>query len=186
MRLRFMSRNEFKIKEVKSILEASGVEIVAVDAAIDEIQTEDVEKLVKDKCIKAFQKVGRPLFVEHTGLYITALNGFPAGLTQVFWDTLKAERVAAIFGKMADTSVIAKTQIGFCDGKNVIQFEGAISGKISPEPRGNRDFQWDCVFVPDGYDKTFAELGDQKNSISMRRQALENFRAYLEGRVSAR
>ncbi|MBY5601742.1 non-canonical purine NTP pyrophosphatase [Rhizobium leguminosarum] len=186
MRLRFMSRNEFKIKEVKSILEASGVEIVAVDSAIDEIQTDDVEKLVKDKCIKAFQKVGRPLFVEHTGLYINALNGFPAGLTQVFWDTLQADRVATIFGQMADTAVTAKTRIGYCDGKNVMQFEGAISGKISPEPRGDRAFQWDCIFIPDGYAQTFAELGDKKNEMSMRKLALEGFRAYLEGNSNAR
>ncbi|NNG70494.1 non-canonical purine NTP pyrophosphatase [Rhizobium laguerreae] len=181
MRLRFMSRNEFKIQEVRSILEKSGVEIVPVDSKIEEIQTDDVEKLVKDKCIKAFQKIGRPLFVEHTGLYINALNGFPAGLTQVFWDTLEADRVSDIFGKMADTAVMAKTRIGYCDGKKVIQFEGRISGKIAPEPRGNRAFQWDCIFIPDGYGETFAELGDKKNQISMRKLALEEFGAYLGG-----
>ena len=46
--------------------------------------------------------------------------------------------------------------------------------------RGNRDFQWDCVFQPDTYDKTFAEMGEQKNTISMRKIALEKLRNYLE------
>jgi XTP/dITP diphosphohydrolase len=184
MRLRFISRNENKIQEVKSILEETGVEIVSVDATIEEIQTDDVEKLVKDKCIKAFQKIGRPLFVEHTGLYINALNGFPAGLTQVFWDTLEADRVANIFGRMPDSSVVAKTRIGYCDGKNVLQFEGVISGKIAPEPRGSRDFQWDCIFIPDGCGKTFAELGDKKNEISMRKLALQEFGTYLRGNTN--
>ena len=40
------------------------------------------------------------MFVEHTGLFIEALNGFPGGLTQLFWDTVGAERVAALFDRV--------------------------------------------------------------------------------------
>ena len=61
-------------------------------------------------------------------------------------------------------------------------FEGQIEGHIINPPRGNQDFQWDCVFEPMGYDKTFAELGDEKNKISMRRIALNEFKDYLEGK----
>jgi XTP/dITP diphosphohydrolase len=46
-------------------------------------------------------------------------------------------------------------------------------------PAGPRDFQWDCVFVPDGQTKTFAELGEQKNEMSMRRKALNEFAVFL-------
>lgn len=180
MKLRFLSGNPHKIQEVKLIFDQFNVDVAAVDYKIEEIQTENVENLVKDKCIKAFQKIGRPLFVEHTGLYISALNGFPAGLTQIFWDTLKADRVSELFGKMPDTSVIAKTRIGYCDGRKILQFEGSIEGNIAPTPEGNRDFQWDCVFIPKGYEKTFAQLGDKKNEISMRRKALEELGKYLK------
>ncbi len=90
MRIRFLSSNPFKISEVKAML--TPVEIVPVPLKIEEIQTTDVRALVRDKCIKAFQQVRHPLFVEHTGLRIGALNGFPDGLTQIFWDTIKADR----------------------------------------------------------------------------------------------
>jgi XTP/dITP diphosphohydrolase len=50
------------------------------------------------KAAKAFHKIGHPLFVEQTGLFIDKLNGFPGGLTQVFWDTLEADRVSELFG----------------------------------------------------------------------------------------
>lgn len=88
MRLRFLSNNKYKIAEVRSILGTIGVDVVPVGKKIEEIQTTDIEKLVRDKCVKAFRIIGRPLFVEHTGLFIEKMNQFPGGLTQIFWDTL--------------------------------------------------------------------------------------------------
>ena len=179
--LRFLSGNKFKIDEVRSIMSKINIEVISVDHKINEIQTIDVRDLVHDKCIKAFQKVSRPIFVEHTSLHISPLNGFPGGLTQVFWDTLKADKVAEIFGSMADPSVKATTRIAYCDGKKVHQFEGEVHGKISSVPRGSKDFQWDCIFIPDGEKSTFAEMGEKKNLISMRRRALVKFADFLKG-----
>lgn len=178
--LRFLSRNPFKIKEAKSILESVGVEVVPIEYKIDELQTTDTEKLVKDKALKAFSYTGRPLFVEHTGLYIEQLNGFPGGLTQVFWDTLQADRFSELFGNSNNTSVIAKTVVAFIDGKQYHIFIGEITGNISPEPRGCRDFQWDCVFIPNGSKETFAEMGNKKNSISMRKLALDELAKFIK------
>lgn len=72
------------------------------------------------------------------------------------------------------------TTIGYCNGKKIEIFQGHIRGNIVDKPRGDQSFQWDCVFQPEGYDKTFAELGDLKNEISMRRKALEEFKIFLE------
>lgn len=181
--LRFLSGNQFKINEVRTIMSKINIGVISVDHKINEIQTIDVVHLVHDKCIKAFQKVSRPIFVEHTSLHISPLNGFPGGLTQVFWDTLQAVKVAEIFGNMADPSVKATTRIAYCDGKKVHQFEGEVHGRISAEPRGSRDFQWDCIFIPDGEKLTFAEMGERKNDISMRRRALEKFSDFLMGEM---
>jgi XTP/dITP diphosphohydrolase len=59
-------------------------------------------------------------------------------------------------------------------------FNGEVIGKIASEPKGNRDFQWDCVFIPDGEEKTFSELGEKKNDISMRKIAFDAFNKHLE------
>ena len=179
MRLRFLSSNPNKVTEAKAILSPAGFELIAVEKKLDEIQSADVELLVRDKCIKAFRLIGRPVFVEHTGLYIEALNGFPGGLTQIFWDTLGAERVAALFGK-EDGLAIARTRIGYCDGRCVHQFEGEVSGKMARKPRGDTS-QWDGIFIPEGSNKTLAEMGQRKNEISMRRKALDQFAAFLTG-----
>lgn len=178
--VRFVSSNKHKVREAAAILEPAGVTVISSAIKIEELQTKETERLVRDKVMKAFKDLGRPLFVEHTGLYLEHLNGFPGGLTQIFWDTLGPDLFSELFGKLAPVkTAIARTIIGYCDGKRVHSFSGEIAGEIVPEPRGPRDFQWDCVFQPVGYSKTFAEMGDEKNKISMRRQALDKFAAHL-------
>ena len=154
--------------------------VEAIKIKIDEIQSENAEKIVRDKVLKAFKAIKRPVFVEHTGLYIEDFGNLPGGLTQIVWDSLQADKFCDYFGTRKNTKAKAKTIIGYCDGKKIFSFEGSISGNISNKPIGDRAFQWDCVFIPDGYTKTFAELGDTKNEISMRKIALENFLLYLE------
>jgi XTP/dITP diphosphohydrolase len=179
MEVRFVSRNTYKLAEAKKILQQVDVHVVPSELEIEELQTTDTEKLVRDKLLKAYQKIGRPLFVEHTGLYLEKLYGLPGGLTQIFWDTLKADRFSELFGRGADNRVLAKTSIAHCDGKNIAVFWGEIAGTIVPEPRGPRGFQWDCIFQPDGHSQTFAEMGDTKNEISMRRKALDALAIHL-------
>ena len=178
-RLRFVSRNPYKLAEVKAILDPLGITVVPVEKAIEELQTTDTKALVRDKALKAFEYLGEPLLVEHTGLYLDHLNGLPGGLTQIFWDSLQADLFAKLFGHAAN-KVLAKTLIGYVDGKKCHLFEGEITGTIAPDPRGPRDFQWDCVFIPDGFTETFAELGRRKNDISMRRKALDRFALFLK------
>jgi XTP/dITP diphosphohydrolase len=64
-------------------------------------------------------------------------------------------------------------------------FEGACEGHIAPEPRGQAGFGYDPLFVPVGYQQTFAELGESiKNNLSHRRRALDRLAHYLASRVS--
>ncbi len=157
----------------------SGVAVIPLEYAIEELQTPDAQHLVHEKALEAFDRLRQPLFVEHTGLYLDHLNGLPGGLTQIFWDTLEADLFAQRFGTTENPAVTARTFVGYIDGKRFHTFAGEISGTIVDSPRGSRAFQWDCVFQPEGYDATFAEMGDQKNELSMRRRALDEFAKYL-------
>jgi XTP/dITP diphosphohydrolase len=179
--IRFLSSNKFKIEEAGAILGAVGIDVVPLERKIEELQTEDTPRLVRAKALEAFDFVRAPVFVEHTGLSLNHLNGFPGGLTEIFWESLKEDRFAELFGTTPDPSVVAITTIGYIDGRRFHRFKGECSGRIvSPPPRGERGFQWDCVFQPDGFTETFAEMGmDRKNEISMRRLALDQFAAFL-------
>lgn len=175
----FVSKNRFKQEEARQILTPLGIAVDADHSAIQELQTVDTESLVRDKTIKAFQKIGRPLFVEHTGLALDMLGGFPGGLTEIFWESLKKDRFSALFAS-DEHKVTARTHIGYADGRRIHVFKGEITGKIVSPPRVDHGFQWDCVFVPEGYSQTFSELGEEKNRISMRRRALEALHRFLE------
>lgn len=185
MRIRFLSKNKHKIAEAGAILGPLGVEVIPVAVPINELQTSDVGLMVRDKVLRAFGQIGHRLFVEQTCLYLDALNGFPGGLTQPFWDALEADRFAELFGQGDRRSVTAATWIGYCDGRQIHHFQGEIKGTVAREPRGDRSFQWDCIFIPDGYDETFAEMGERKNEISMRRVALNRFADHLKEAANA-
>lgn len=185
LEVRFVSGNSHKLMEATEILGRYGISVVASPQKIDELQTAETNKLVRDKLLKAFSKIGRPLLVEHTGLYLDHINGLPGGLTQVFWDTLQADKFAEVFGKSASVNTAtARTIIAYCDARTIQTFDGEIGGQIVSEPRGPRDFQWDCVFMPNGHDQTFAEMGSKKNSISMRYVALKKLAEHLSGRAA--
>lgn len=178
--VRFISSNPYKREEFVDLLRVRGYMIQTSDLKVYEIQTDNIDMLVEDKAIKAFQKLGRPLVIEHTGLSIVKIRGLPGGLTQMFWDTLEAERFAELFGSSPGNEAVARTTVAYCDGMQLHKFTGEISGRIVEKPRGDRHFQWDTVFVPDGETLTFAEMGLRKNDISMRKKAIHSLVDWLE------
>lgn len=181
MKIRFASVNQQKIREVRDFLGQSGIEIIDFPVRIAETQTEDLNRLVSDKLLDAFKLIGKPVFVEHSGLFIDSLNGFPGGLTQIFWDRLHAARFSELIGGLDDPSAAARTLIGYCDGRKLHFFEGEVRGTIAQQPAGGEGFEWDNVFIPDGYSCTFAELGGGHSDLSMRKRALDAFLAHLRG-----
>ena len=97
MKLYFISSNRFKINEVKNILESDKISVIAVSQKIHEIQSENMIEIVKSKATEAFKRIRRPLLVEQTGLLIKDFGNLPGGLTQIFWDSLQADKFGEIF-----------------------------------------------------------------------------------------
>ena len=172
----FITSNDNKAREVEAIL---GMKVEKVDIELPEIQALDVEDVVIDKAKGAYEAVKRVLVVEDTGLYISSLNGFPGALAKWVLKTLGRETLCELLsGK--DRSAMAKTCVCLHDGKKFHLFIGSIKGTIAQFPRGNSGFGWDSIFIPEGYDKTFAELGSvEKNKISMRQIAFRKLHDYF-------
>ena len=182
--IRFVSQNRYKLEEFEQLLRDRGYTILTNNTKIHEIQTDDIDMLVEDKAIKAFNILGRPLVIEHTGLSIAKVNGLPGGLTQMIWDTLEGDAFGRLFGTPPGNEAKAVTTLAYCDGRKITKFSGEIEGEIVSSPRGDRHFQWDTVFVPRGETETFAEMGTRKNQISMRRTAIYTFLDWYEENVS--
>ena len=181
--IRFLTKNPGKFRELKQLLDPRQYELIRDSREIHELQTADMDALVRDKVLRAFKRIRHPLIVDHTGLEFDLLNGFPAGLTSVFYDTLRDEGIASLIGASTNPNVTAVTLIAYCDGRTIHTFRGEARGTVAARPRGKHGFQWDVLFVPKGYDKTYAQLGQKKkNEISMRRRAFDKFAVFLKGR----
>jgi XTP/dITP diphosphohydrolase len=177
--IRFVSANPRKRAEVQAVLADAGIAVAPVDRKIEELQTQDPHRLIKAKAIRAFEEIGRPLFVEHSGLYLHALNGLPGGLTQIFWDTLQMERFVAVFGDTADPRARARSLVGYVDGRRFHWFAAELAGRIAPTPQGDPVRQWSCIFVPEGYTQTLAELEVAQPQVSMRWRSLDALARFL-------
>lgn len=184
-----MSSNKEKYKEVQSILKSSLITVLQVERKMKEIQSSDMNEIAIDKCINAFIEIGRPTIVEHTGLFLDDLNELPGGLTGTLWEKLGKKKFCKYFSANGKCKATAKSIIAYCDGKQVRTFEGKIKGIIVASPRGKFGFKWDSIFQPDAckHKKTFAEMTTkEKNKISMRKEAVEKLREYLEEEYSGR
>ncbi|MBR3772449.1 MAG: hypothetical protein IKL07_09275 [Clostridium sp.] len=171
----FVSSNASKLEEIKKLFASHHLQVVCVKHKVNEIQCLNMQDIIVDKVKKAFLQLKRPVFVEQTGLYIEDFGGLPGGLTEIMWDTLGPEKFCDFFGNRENVNAKAVTVVGYCDGKMVKSYEKTMKGRIAPKPEGNRGYQWDCIFIPDGEHETVAILQEKKACGSIRQRALEAF-----------
>ena len=124
--------------------------------------------------------IGTGFMVEDISLCLDCLNGLPGPLIKWFLKAVGNEGLAEITSQFGNDKVTARTMIGYAKSADDIHFfEGVIEGKIVA-PRGELGFGWDPIFLPEGYDKTFAEMTlEEKNAISMRRIATNKLKEFL-------
>lgn len=174
----FATKNENKLREVNKIL---GRNLKQISVELFEPQGVKVDEVVRKKAEDAFYKTGKFVLVEDTGLEFAAWNGLPGALIKWFLDTVGNEGILKMLAGETNRKAVAKTAVGFFDGTQSRVFVGEISGTIPETIRGTGGFGWDPIFVPDGYEKSFAEMTPtEKNAISMRKLALERMKMELK------
>jgi XTP/dITP diphosphohydrolase len=172
----FVTSNEGKLKEVSEIL---GREIAAAGIDVEEIQSLDVCDVVRRKAIRSYDLVGKPVIVEDTGLYIKGLNGFPGALIKWALKTIGNKGLCEMLGSK-DRKAYSETAVCIYDGKRVEIFTGRTDGRISKSPKGHSTFGWDPIFIPEGENLTYAEMGGiEKNKISSRAKAFKKLKICL-------
>jgi XTP/dITP diphosphohydrolase len=129
------------------------------------------QEIALDKAERAFRALGRPVMVEDTGVYVSAMGGLPGPLI-ASWDG-KWDLLARLVN--GEGRAVAITSIAYCDERGAAQVRsGVIEGSLAPTPRGSHGFGWDPIFIPGGQSETFAEMSvEQKTAFSMRRMACD-------------
>ena len=115
--------------------------------------------MAKEKALIAFKHAQKPIIVEDTSLCFNAYKGLPGPYIKWFLKKIGPEGLAKMVEPFEDKTGFAMCIIAFMssDLKEPQLFIGKTPGKIV-DPRGSRDFGWDPVFQPDGFDQTYAEL----------------------------
>lgn len=127
---------------------------------LEEIQTLELQKVVKHKVHEAYKKLHKPVFVEDVSLEFTALGRLPGTFIKWFIDELPLEEICLLLeGK--NRTAIARCIFGYFDGTEEVYFEGFMPGTISEKPAGTRGFGWDAIFIPEGFSVTRAELSEE-------------------------
>ena len=190
----FATNNQHKVDEIKRIVGGDFDIVTLKDAGIniDIPEPHDtLEENASEKSITIHKLTNQNCFSEDTGLEVEALNGEPgvksaryAGGAKNFQANI--DKLLQKMGGIENRSAQFRTVISLIWHTHEYCFEGVCKGKIIEEQRGGEGFGYDPVFLPDGSDKTFAEMSmDEKNKFSHRRKATDKLTSFLKQTVEA-
>ena len=209
MKIVFATNNEHKLSEIRAILGPQFEVVSLADIGCHEDIPETGQTLEENALMKAeyvYNKYHLSCFADDTGLEVEALNGAPGVYSARYAAIVPAgepagpshdseANMARLLRELANNNnrkARFRTVIALIEKKNVCpcgctsikvvhKFEGIVNGEITREKSGAEGFGYDPIFRPDGYDKTFAELGlDIKNQISHRARATQKLAEYLK------
>ena len=196
MTIVFATNNNHKLSEIQDILgstiEVKSLKDIGCHVDIPETGT-TLEENAQIKANYVWDNFQTMVFADDTGLEIDALNGEPGVYSARYAggeghdSEANIQKVLANLQGVENRKARFRTVIAFIykdkktGNKTTKLIEGIVDGSIITEKRGEAGFGYDAIFVPEGYDKTFGELGmDIKNSISHRARAVQQFATELQ------
>lgn len=186
------TRNPHKLAEYRKLLAGRDLEILSLnDYPGYEEPEENGSSFAENAGLKALAAADycdQPAFADDSGLEVEALNNAP-GIYSSRYAANDQARIARILRELEGKEnrrarFVCVIAVAF-NGEIVGSFRGEVYGTIIREPRGTNGFGYDPVFVPDGFDQTFAELApEEKNKISHRARAVKKVIEFVEDEMS--
>jgi XTP/dITP diphosphohydrolase len=182
----FATNNAHKLEEVAAIL-GDGFEVLSlreIGCDTDIPETSDTfagNAMQKASFVK--EHYGYDCFADDSGLEVDILDGAPGVYSARYsggGSEANIDKLLLNLTGKSERGAQFRTVVALLIGKESHLFEGIVRGTIIEERRGEGGFGYDPIFVPEGYEQTFAELGsDVKNSISHRAKAVKQLAEYL-------
>ena len=190
-KLVFATNNAHKLREVREMLEGEITVLSLADIGCSETIPETADTLQGNALIKArYIKThyGYDCFADDTGLQVVQLGGRP-GVYSARYAGEECDPEKNMQKLLGELEGIDDRRASFITVEALIQgeeekiFEGEVKGRILEEKQGSEGFGYDPLFVPDGYEESFAQLGEEtKNHISHRARAMQKMKEYLLGK----
>ncbi|MGA8665107.1 MAG: non-canonical purine NTP pyrophosphatase [Thermoplasmata archaeon] len=174
----FVSRNPGKVREVRRVLAPFGVRVRWTRRDLPEPQAATLEEVVRAK-LAAVRGPRGYVLVEDSGLFIPSLNGFPGVYSAHFLETWGFGPMFELL-RTRSRGAYFETVAGLRKGARTWTFSGEVRGSIAPRARGQGGFGYDPIFIPRGWDRTFAQVPDDaKNEISHRARAMRKVGEFM-------
>ncbi|HUH45667.1 MAG TPA: non-canonical purine NTP diphosphatase [Arenibacter sp.] len=189
MQLVFATNNPNKLKEVQELFPRKITLLSLKDIGCMEEIPETAPDLEGNAILKAdfvTERYGYPCFADDTGLLVDALNGAPGVHSARYAGDQKnpednMDKLLEELENRTDRSARFKTVIALNINKEQFLFHGIVEGEITTDKKGREGFGYDPIFMPKGYNKTFAELPlATKNQISHRAKAIQELLAFFK------
>lgn len=183
-KLYFITGNRGKFAQAAGVI--PGIE--QIDFDLPEIQELDSKKIIEEKLSEAVEISEGRFFCEDVSLEIKSLGGLPGPFVKWFLKVLGTEGIWNLVKNSKDKSAVGRTIVGYSSenkksgigNSEVVFFEESMEGEIV-EPAGENGYGWDCLFVPNGYDKTLAEMNDEeKRGATMKTKVFLKLKEYIE------
>ena len=176
-KFKFVTGNPNKVREVGEILNLP-LDPVEV-AGLFEIQSPNLDVVVRHKAQQAYESLQCPVMVEDSGLLFHAWNGLPGALVKWFEETVGCDGMLKMVEGFVDRGATAICCFAVYDGETMQIARGEVKGTIADSIRGKNGFGWDVIFIPEGHDRTYAEMTAQENNaISHRKRALDELKHF--------
>ena len=189
MKLCFATNNTHKLEEVRAMIpEFIEIQSLSEIGCFEDLP--ETQRTIEGNALQKAQFVSKKFsiscFADDTGLEVEALNGEPGVDTAHYAGPQRDadKNMALLLKNLAEKpnrKAAFKTVFALIWEGEIYSFEGRIEGRISPERKGIEGFGYDPIFIPDGYDPTFAELVvEVKNRFSHRALATKQLVQFLE------
>lgn len=190
------SKNKHKIEEIEAITKKYGMSVISRDeAGVPDVEIEEDGETFEENSLKKAKEIlklcGRPTIADDSGLMVDYLGGAPGVYSARFAgeegnDEKNNDKLIRLLEEVPSREKTAKfvsvITLAYPDG-DVLVARGECPGRIIETPIGENGFGYDPLFVPDGYQKTFAQLtAEEKNQISHRAMALKELERLLKAR----
>lgn len=189
MKLIFATHNENKVHEIKNLIPKKIKLLSLHDIGFENEIIESGDSLHENALIKAKfinSKYRLNCFADDTGLEVYSLNNKPGVYSSRYAgypsnNTKNIKKLLYNLSTFNNKSARFRTVLSLIIDKSVFSFEGVVNGRINDKIKGSNGFGYDSIFIPKGFNKTFAELSlKEKNSISHRSIAIKKMILFLK------
>jgi XTP/dITP diphosphohydrolase len=160
----FATKNKGKVDSISNTLSKFGIKVIQVSLELPEPRTDDLRKIAKEKVLFAHEQIKKPCIALDAGFYVHSLNGFPKTFVNLVLETIGIKGILKLIeGKPRECEF--KNCLVYFDSNlsEPMFFESSVKGILSEVPRGEMgDYHWSelfLVFIPQGENKTLAEMG---------------------------